>query len=277
MSASARYCCAGPITTTISGSEGTGILGAARSTSEPAAAGIPALTSQRPPLRQTLSEAIALVRRVTKPASDTLAQEEPAGDGHAVLVLPALLRGDGYTTSVRQFLTAIGYAAFGWELGVNIGPVKRLLDGASDRLIALSDRHGPISLVGFSMGGLFARWLSLHLPERVRQVITVCSPIYEPAKNFWLPVDSLIRLWPDVDLEGLAQEIARPLDVPGTFLFSPDNGIVNCAACRDAAAGEDNIEISGPHVLIAQSPEVMAIVACRLARQFAASANRPAD
>jgi pimeloyl-ACP methyl ester carboxylesterase len=215
-----------------------------------------------------LAEAIALVRRVTKPSLGALVQEAPAGDDHAVLVLPALLRGDSYTTSVRQFLTAIGYAAFGWDLGVNIGPTKRLLEGASDRLIALSDLHGPISLVGFSMGGLFARWLSLRLPARVRQVITVCSPIHEPAKNFWLPVASLIRHWPDVDLVQLAEEIARPLQVPGTFLFSGDDGIVNCAACRDASAEPENIEISGPPVLIAQSPEVMAVVARRLARQL---------
>ena len=54
----------------------------------------------------------------------------PRGDGHAVLVLPALLRGDRYTEQARAFLTEIGYVAYGWDLGINIGPAKRLLDGS---------------------------------------------------------------------------------------------------------------------------------------------------
>jgi pimeloyl-ACP methyl ester carboxylesterase len=192
----------------------------------------------------------------------------PRGDGHAVLALPALLRGDPYTTSLRQFLTTIGYSTHGWNLGPNIGPSRRLLDGASDRLIELSDKYGPISIVGFSMGGLFARWLSLRMPDRVRQVITVCSPIHEPANNFWLPLGPLLGLWPGVDLPKLAKEIAQPLPVPGTFLVSRDDGLVNCDACRDATAtAEDNIEIGGPHVLIARNPEVVAVVAYKLARK----------
>ncbi|HEX3991455.1 MAG TPA: alpha/beta fold hydrolase [Acetobacteraceae bacterium] len=186
-------------------------------------------------------------------------------------MLPAWLRGDGYTVTTCRFLTAIGYSAHGWKPGVNIGPTRRLLDGAVHRLIELSDANGAVSLLGFSMGGLFARWLALRMPERVRQVVTVCSPVQQPAKNFWLPVEPLLRRWPGVDLADLAGEIIRPLPVPGTFLFSRDDGIVNCAACRDPASVEDNIEIGGSHVLIARSPEVMAIVAQRLARQLAHS------
>jgi hypothetical protein len=111
-------------------------------------------TSRRPPLRRTAAEAIALLGRVTKVRVDTIAQSAPAGDGHAVLVLPALLRGDSYTSAVRQFLGLIGYAPFGWELGTNLGPTRRLLDGAADRVSGLSDALGPLSIVGFSMGGL---------------------------------------------------------------------------------------------------------------------------
>jgi len=117
------------------------------------------------------------------------------------------------------------------------------------------------------VGGLFARWLSLRMPDRVRQVITVCSPIHEPARNFWLPLQPVLGLWPGADLTKLANEIAQPLTVPGSFLFSRDDGLVNFAACRDTSApAEDNIEFSGPHVLMARNPEVMVIVTQRLAR-----------
>jgi pimeloyl-ACP methyl ester carboxylesterase len=223
--------------------------------------------SRRPPLRRTAAEAGALILPAPRLPVDSLAREVPKGDGHAILVLPGMLRGDAYTADVCQFLTAIGYTAWSWNLGTNIGPTKWLLDGASKRLIELSDAYGPVSLLGFSMGGLFARYLASRMPDRVRQVITVCSPIHEPARNFWLPLQPLLGFWPSVDLAALAREIARPLPVPGTFLFSRADGLVNYAACLDAAApAADNIEISGPHVLVARNPDVMTIVARRLAR-----------
>jgi pimeloyl-ACP methyl ester carboxylesterase len=181
------------------------------------------------------------------------------------LVLPALVCGDRYTAHVRRFLTAIGYSTHGWNLGVNVGLTKRLLDGAAERLIELSDERGPVSLVGFSMGGLFARWLALRTPDLVRQVITVCSPIHEPARNFWLPLDRFLGLWPGVDLLKLTEEVAEPLPVGGTFMFSRDDGLINYEACWDACVPpEDNIEITGPHVLIARNPQVMSILAERL-------------
>jgi pimeloyl-ACP methyl ester carboxylesterase len=227
--------------------------------------------SQRPSMRLIAAEAVALIGPSSALPLDSAPRTVQRGDGHAVLVLPALLGGDPYTTFVRQFLAKLGYSAHGWNLGLNIGPTKRLLDGTLNRLIELSDLHGPVSVVGFSMGGLFARWLSLRMSHRVRQVITVCSPVREPFRNFWLPLEPFLGLWPDNDISGLAEEIAQPLPVPGTFLFSRDDGCVNYPACWDAnATAEDNIEITGPHVLIARNPMVMNIMAERLARVFAA-------
>ena len=231
---------------------------------------------RRPPLRQTLAEAVALLSPTPNLEIDALLASAPRGDGHAVLVLPALLRGDGYTTQVRMFLTALGYSPHGWDLGVNIGPSKRLLCGAMNRLHELSDEHGPVSLVGFSMGGLFARWLSLQEPERVRQVITVCSPIHDAADSFWLPLKPFLGMWPDVDVAKLAKEIAEPVPVPLTCLVSPEDGIVHWISCFDHdAAAEDVIEIPVPHALIVRSPEVMAIVASRLARVMPSRTSAP--
>jgi pimeloyl-ACP methyl ester carboxylesterase len=225
--------------------------------------------SRRPPLWRTIAEAVALISPAARPSIELLRAAAPGGDGHAVLVLPGLWRGDPHTREMRQFLTSVGYAAHGWALGVNIGPTKQLLEGIAGRLIALSDQHGALSIVGFSMGGLFARWLSLQMPGRVRQVITVCSPIQQPAQNFWIPLEPLLGLWPGVDLRKLADEVAQPLPVPGTFMWSRDDGLVNCAACRDPhAPPEDNIEFSGHHVLMVQNPQVLKVVAQRLARNI---------
>jgi len=119
---------------------------------------------------------------------DPIVVSAEQSDGHSVLVLPTPMRGDRYTARVRRFPTSIGYSVHRWDLRVNVGITKRLRDGAADRLSRLSDEHGTVSLVGFSMDGLFARWLAYQTPDRVRQVITVCSPIHQPASNFWLPL-----------------------------------------------------------------------------------------
>jgi len=155
---------------------------------------------------------------------------------------------------------------------MNIGPTKRLLDGAEERLIELSDEHGSVSIVGFSMSGLFARWLALRMPDRVRDVITVCSPIHEPARNFCLPFRPFLGRWRGVDLHQPTDDVAQPLSVGDTFLFSRDDGLVNYAACWDASVPpEDNI--SGPHVLIGCNPQVMSILTARLARRRRCSAD----
>jgi hypothetical protein len=114
------------------------------------------LKSHRPSLRRTAAEAVALIAPAPEFSTDQIAANAPKGDGHSVLVLPALVCGDRYTAHVRRFLTAIGNSTQGWNQGVNVGPTKRLLDGAAERLVELSDERGPVSLVGFSMGGMDA-------------------------------------------------------------------------------------------------------------------------
>ncbi len=218
---------------------------------------------------RTVAEAMALIATSFAVPARPHAPTVQRGDGHAVLILPGLLRGDSSTSFVRQVLTSLQYSVHGWNLGMNIGPTKRLLDGAADRLVELSGEYGRLSVIGFSMGGLFARWLSLRMPGRIRQVITVCSPVHDPIGNFWFPVEPFLGLWPPHDFSKVVEEIAQPLPVPGTFLFSRDDGAVNYAACQDLhAAAEDNIEITGPHVLADRNPTVIAILAQRLTRRF---------
>lgn len=224
------------------------------------------ISDLRPSIRLTIAEAVALIKPASKIDLGNLVAKVPKGDGRTVLVMPPLGRGDACTTVVREFLTRIGYNAQGWNLGVNPGPTTRVLNGVADRLRELFDVGGAVSLLGFSMGGLFARWLALRKPEFVRQVITVCSPIHEPARSFWFPLGPLTGFWRGHDLKTLAEEIARPLPVPRTILFSREDGIVNWRSCVDASCPQDCVEITGPHTLIAHNPRVMTILADRLAR-----------
>ncbi len=214
----------------------------------------------------TAAEAMALVMPSPRLPIAELVAAAPRGDGHAVLALPGLGRGDPFTAIVRSFLGNIGYNAFGWELGVNFGPTEHLIAGTVQRLIALSDRHGPISIVGFSMGGLFARLLAARMPERVRRIVTVCSPIRNPGGSFWLPIEPVFHLFAGDDLARMAEEVRHPMPVPCTALYSREDGLVNWAACIDDSPTAETIEIAGPHVLIALNEQVMTIFGETLAR-----------
>ena len=107
----------------------------------------------------------------------------PRGDGHPVLVLPGLLADDVSTRTLRAVLRRLGYDVHGWGLGRNIGPTAACVTGMRDLLDHLADKHGkPVTLIGWSLGGIFARDLARRTPDSVRQVVTLGSP-FRLARN----------------------------------------------------------------------------------------------
>src|SRR5437868_10411888 len=98
----------------------------------------------------------------------------PTGDGHPVLVLPGLVASDTSTRPLRAFLRSRGYFVKGWGQGRNLGLREGVQDGMQDLVHELSDTHGrKVSLVGWSLGGLYARQLAKLMPDHVRSVITL--------------------------------------------------------------------------------------------------------
>ena len=101
----------------------------------------------------------------------------PRGDGHPVLVLPGLLASDMSTQPLRSFLKSHGYAVHGWKQGRNLGLRHGVERSMLDRVDELYDRYNgrKLSLVGWSLGGLYARQLAKSRPDKVRCAIsTVC-------------------------------------------------------------------------------------------------------
>ncbi len=91
----------------------------------------------------------------------------PRGDGHPVLVLPGLVTSDRSTVALRGFLRSKGYASYGWDLGRNYGPLPGVESKMIGRLKALADKHGrKVSLVGWSLGGIYARQLARCCPTK---------------------------------------------------------------------------------------------------------------
>ncbi|EUA73273.1 alpha/beta hydrolase family protein [Mycobacterium xenopi 4042] len=98
----------------------------------------------------------------------------PTGDGHPVLVLPGLLAGDGSTLALRRSLRRLGYRVHGWRLGRNIGPTAEAVAGMGERLRDLHTRYrAPVSVIGWSLGGIYARAMARRRSEWIRQVITL--------------------------------------------------------------------------------------------------------
>src|SRR5258707_8224401 len=112
----------------------------------------------------------------------------PKGDGHPVLVLPGLVASDTSTRPLRSFLKGRGYAVSGWRQGRNLGLRDGVQHAMVDLVHELNDTHGrKVSLIGWSLGGLYARQLAKMMPERVRSVITLGSPFAAGPKatNAW--------------------------------------------------------------------------------------------
>jgi pimeloyl-ACP methyl ester carboxylesterase len=102
------------------------------------------------------------------------------------MVIPGFLATDFSTVILRRTLEAAGYRVYGWGLGLNLGARKDLLERLEEQL-GRAARHGPVSLVGWSLGGLYARELAKLRPSKVARVITLGSPFSGDARanNAW--------------------------------------------------------------------------------------------
>jgi pimeloyl-ACP methyl ester carboxylesterase len=198
-----------------------------------------------------------------------LLQLAPRGDGHAVLVLPGLTAGDTSTRVLRRLLTALGYAPYGWGLGRNLGPRAGVREAMLDRLERLYASTGrKVSLVGWSLGGAYARALSMRRPDAVRTVITLGSPIVGDARAThahrvyeWSSGQRAARH------HGPAPIRPVPDDVPATSIFSKSDGVVAWrASVQPEGPLAENIEVVGSHVGLGVHAPVLYAVADRLAQ-----------
>lgn len=192
----------------------------------------------------------------------------PRGDGHPVLVLPGLAQSDLSTRPLRSFLADRGYIACAWGLGLNNGSSRLVDEHLRQRLHALRDQQGrKVSIVGWSMGGLFARDLARRAPDAVRQIITLGSPFAgDPkASNAWRLYEAMSGH--RVGDPELVERFRGPLSVPTTSIYSRRDGIVAWQCCLDEAGPQvENIEVASSHCGLGHHPAVLYAVADRLAQ-----------
>ena len=196
-------------------------------------------------------------------------QRAPAGDGHTVLVFPGLSAGDATTAPLRGYLASRGYQTLGWGQGFNFGPRARVLQAARRHVKQACESSGrKVSLIGWSLGGVYARELAKELPDRVRTVITLGSPFAGPPKstNAWRVYE-----WASgrkIERERGRFDLPAAPPQPTTSIFSRSDGIVAWQGSiqQPDHAQTENIEVLASHVGLGVNPSAWWAVADRLAQ-----------
>jgi pimeloyl-ACP methyl ester carboxylesterase len=231
----------------------------------------PRLPLRPPSLSLRALENLALVEAWAALPSLPLLTWAPQGDGHPVLVLPGFTSSDNGTWYLRNVLRAKGYSAHRWGLGVNVGPHPRIVRGVQRRLLALSDQHGrAVSLVGCSLGGVYARELARAYPDQIRQVVTLGSPFRMRAPDSSSAQGLYRRLAPRQDpFAGRRdhEHLREPVPVPTTSIYTRTDGVVRWHACIDEiGTTSENIEVRGTHTGLGVNAAALLAVADRLAQ-----------
>lgn len=221
-----------------------------------------------PPLGQLWREARAFadVRRRFAHVRDAPGRR---ADGSPVLVIPGFLSSDISTAGLRYALTAAGFASHGWEQGLNLGASAARLDRLATDVSAIARAAGgPVALVGWSLGGLYARETAKRVPDDVSQVVTLGSPFSgDPRGNRvwrlyeWVNGHSVDRLPIEVDL-------ATKPPVHTTALWSRSDGIVAPACARGLPHESDQaVEVGCSHIGFTFEPDAVAAIIAALADQ----------
>jgi len=196
----------------------------------------------------------------------------PRGEPHPVLVLPGLMASDLSTRVLRGWLGRLGYPVVGWALGRNRGPTQEVVSELPLLVDRLSREHGTsVSIVGWSMGGIYARRLARRAPRQVRQVISLGSPFAladrgPDASPGARAYQRLAPVQPGGRIHRSRASLARPLPVPSTAVYSKWDGVVDWRACRQQPGPtSENVAVHSSHLGMGHDPAVLWVVADRLA------------
>ncbi len=193
----------------------------------------------------------------------------PRGAPQAVIVLPGLGATDRSTAAIRAYLKYLGYEAHGWNRGRNVRAPGADLPAVAAQIRSLHATTGrPVSLVGWSRGGIIVREAARMASDAVRMVVTLGSPFAAPAASnvgaVWRRLTGeAFPAQPQAQLRALA----APLPVPCTSIYSRSDGVVAWRACRQAESPQsENVEVRGTHVGLGFNPAALWVIADRLAQ-----------
>jgi triacylglycerol esterase/lipase EstA (alpha/beta hydrolase family) len=206
-------------------------------------------------------------------ASRLSTRADPVGDGHPAVVFPGLGGAPFTTAQLRRFLQKSGFDARCWGRGINTGPDGTFDDWLAhlvadvERLHAESGR--TVSLIGWSLGGVYAREIAKRAPHAVRQVITLGTPFASMGGG--ATHAETIYKWMGGDTSQLTPQMQARLretpPVPTTAIYSKSDGVVSWRGCIERRTPtSESVEVHASHLGMVSNPDVMRIVANRLAQ-----------
>jgi len=211
-----------------------------------------------------------------------LLKKLPRGDGHSVMTLPGFMGADGSTAKLRKFLDNTGYKAIPWNLGRNrsetrssgldkfmehrIETERQIAEKIEKEFLATGRK---LTLIGWSLGGLYAVGLAHRHPQWIRQVITLGAPYGDPRGTAIYAVLARMNDKPaSIDEDGMQRWINHTysggeLRVPVLALYSKSDGIVGegIARCEGDARYVTNMAVMASHVGFPFNPLVFSVIA----------------
>jgi len=209
----------------------------------------------------------------------------PMGDGHTIMTIPGFMGADGSTSQLRRFLNHRGYNAIPWGLGRNASEVRseniddflqhrakmeEIIGERAEKEFLASGRK--FTLIGWSLGGLYAVAVAHQYPQWIRQVITLGTPFGDPRGTALYSV--MGRMYDNkdnVDEDGLRRWVEHTysggkLKVPVLTLYSESDGIVGTgiARCQGDPRYVTNMAVMASHVGFPFNPLVFAVIANHL-------------
>ncbi|MCP4122711.1 MAG: alpha/beta hydrolase [Bacteroidetes bacterium] len=217
-------------------------------------------------------EGRAVIEALSVLINKDILDKAPKGNGDPVMVLPGLGTSDISTIPLRRWLKKLGYRVYGWELGLNKGYKPKYEDELLRHLRKIYLKyHRPVKLIGWSMGGIYAREIAKLEHHAVSQVITMGSP-FAGGKSQKTNANTLYRILNGQQIrethDRRANQLAVAPPVPTTALYSKTDGVVTWQYCIEYDEGDhlENIEVKGSHLGFGINSMTWMILADRLAQ-----------
>lgn len=183
-------------------------------------------------------------------------------DGRPILLVPGFLSKPAHMFVLRKVLVAAGHPVSDWGMGRNPGMSQAHLDGLVSRLNQEADRHGhKVTLIGWSLGGIYAREAAKRAPDAASAVLTLGSPISgDPrANNAWQIYERVAGH--AVDAPPIEGDRSEKPPVPTIALWSRRDGVIPPVAARGADGERDDaVELPCGHMSLCSHPDSIAAI-----------------
>lgn len=229
--------------------------------------GAPAFDALRLPLRALLKRCAPSSRR----HGDATVY---LGQGQPVIVFPVLGGGPDSTAPLRRVLDDAGFATYDWGMGIDTGPrdrnLNRWLRELEEKVIDVAETEASsVTLLGWSLSGIYARELAKRTNPLVRQVITLGTPFNTMAgQQQPCPLIKVLESGYGSLTINLRHRLSQSPPVPSTSIYSKTDGLVPWELCveKETAQSENVVVEGATHRGLPAHPRVLEAITHRLAQ-----------